>query len=115
MLSDPLSPAAQCLLVALCVAVTLIPRAAPLYLFSRSTPEWLKAWLDFVPAAVMAALVAPDIFFHGGTFSASPLDNLFLTAGLATTVFCALTKNFVATIVFGMAFVALARLFGFGA
>ncbi len=115
MLNDPLSLAAQCLLVLICTLVTLTPRALPLYIFSRNTPAWLKAWLNFVPAAVMAALVVPDLFFYGGSFNASPLDNLFLLAGLCTIVFCAVTKNFVATIVFGMAFVAAARYFGLGA
>ncbi len=107
-------PALFCMLAG-CVAVTLLPRVIPLYVFSKKTPDWLRTWLNYIPAAVMAALVVPDLFFYGGSFNANPFDNLFLLAGLASVIFCLVTSNFVGTIIFGMAFVALARYFGIGA
>ncbi|MDO5538383.1 MAG: AzlD domain-containing protein [Desulfovibrionaceae bacterium] len=114
MMTSLTSPASLVLLVAICAAVTILPRVLPLYIFSKETPHWLRLWLDFVPAAVMAALVAPDLFFYGGSFSINPLTNLYLLAGAATIVFCIAFRNFVATIVFGMAFVAAMRYFGLG-
>ena len=100
------------LLLLICVAVTVLPRVTPLFVFSRETPDWLSKWLNFVPDAVMAALVVPDLFFYNGSFSINILDNLFLAAGIATALFCIVTKNFVGTILFGMVFVATMRWFG---
>ena len=79
---------------------------------NQPLPSWLKDWLNFIPAAVMAALVAPDVFLYGGSFNPNPLDNLFLLAAIAATVFCLIVRNFFATIVFAMAFVAGMRYFG---
>ena len=40
-------------------AVTALPRVLPLVLLSRiALPQWLVAWLGFVPIAVLAALLA---------------------------------------------------------
>lgn len=114
-MTDLTSTTSLVLLVLLCTLVTVVVRIVPLSLFRKDTPNWLKLWLNYVPAAVMAALVAPDLFFYGGSFSVNPLSNLYLLAGLATMVFCLVFKNFVATIIFGMAFVALMRYFGFAA
>ncbi|MDO4839833.1 MAG: AzlD domain-containing protein [Desulfovibrionaceae bacterium] len=111
-MTDLTSPANLLLLLVICIAVTVVPRVLPLFVFSRQTPEWLSKWLNFVPAAVMAALVVPDLFFYNGSFSLSIPDNLYLTAGIVTVIFCIITKNFVGTILFGMIFVAGMRWFG---
>lgn len=103
------------LLLAVLCAVTVLPRVLPLFIFSKETPDWLKAWLNYVPAAVMAALVLPDLFFYNGSFNLNVLDNLYLTAGILTVLFCVITKNFVGTILFGMVFVAAMRWFGLAA
>lgn len=103
---------ATMLCILLCTLVTWLPRLLPLYVFSRDLPSWLKDWLNFIPAAVMAALVAPDVFLYGGSFNPNPLDNLFLLAALAATVFGLIVRNFFATIVFAMAFVAVIRSLG---
>ena len=44
-------------------------------------PPLLRHWLSFVPVAVMAALVGPDVFFYEGHFNAG-LSNLFLMVSL---------------------------------
>jgi branched-subunit amino acid transport protein len=39
---------------------TYLPRAIPLLVLSRRPlPPWLRDWLDLVPAALLAALLAP--------------------------------------------------------
>lgn len=96
-----------------CVAATVIPRFLPLFCLRGEIPHWLREWLDYIPAAVMAALVAPDLLFINGTFTPDPTQNIFLIAGVLTLAFCALTKNFFGTILFGMGIVALMRYFGF--
>jgi branched-subunit amino acid transport protein len=46
--------------------VTYIPRWLPLFLFSRrSLPTWLAGWLDFIPAAILSALILPAILTGG--------------------------------------------------
>jgi branched-subunit amino acid transport protein len=46
--------------------VTYIPRWLPLFLFSRrSLPAWLAEWLNFIPAAILSALILPAILTGG--------------------------------------------------
>ena len=60
--------------------VTWIPRALPvLALASRKLPDSVIHWLSYVPASVLAALVAPEIFLQDGRFYFS-LHNIFLLA-----------------------------------
>ena len=45
-----------------CMLVTVIPRVGPvMYLHAESLPDLLRHWLSFVPVAVMAALLGPDV------------------------------------------------------
>ena len=106
------SLAGMVLCVLLCALATWLPRILPLYCLSRDMPRFVKDWLDFMPTAVMAALVAPDVLFYGGDLNPCPTTNLFLVAAVAAIAFAKFVKNFFATIVFAMAFVATARYFG---
>jgi branched-subunit amino acid transport protein len=46
--------------------VTYLPRWFPLLLLSRRPlPHWLADWLDFIPAAILSALVLPSILTVG--------------------------------------------------
>ena len=48
-----------------CMLVTVIPRVGPvMYLHAESLPDLLRHWLSFVPVAVMAALLGPDVFIY---------------------------------------------------
>ncbi len=82
-------------------------------LFSRvSLPEPFMRWLSFIPASVMGALVALELFRPGGEFidsAASP----HLWAGLLTALAYRLTHSFLGATMVGMiAFVMLRSLFG---
>lgn len=91
------------------VAVTLLPKILPVtFLKGDSLPPLLRHWLSFVPVAVMAALVGPDVFFYEGHFNAGP-SNLFLMVSLPSLVVAWWTKNYFLTIAFGLALVILAR------
>ena len=92
------------------LAVTYIPRALPLLaLASRSLSPVLVRWLGFIPAAVLAALLAPSLVLdeQGLAFS---LDNEFLLAAVPTFLVAVRTRSFVGSIITGMGVVALARL-----
>lgn len=50
-----------------CVLATVLPKVVPvMFLKGDCLPALLRRWLSFVPVAVMAALVGPDVFFTKG-------------------------------------------------
>ena len=94
------------------VVVTLLPKILPVtFLKGDSLPPLLRHWLSFVPVAVMAALVGPDVFIYEGHFNAGP-SNLFLMVSLPALLVAWWTKNYFLTIAFGLALVILARFAG---
>lgn len=98
---------------ALSVGLTLCLKVVPVTVLRDSSfPPLLRRWLDFVPVAVMAALVGPDIFFYEGRFDIS-LSNLFLLVSIPTFLIAWLTKNYFVTIAAGIGMVIAARYFGF--
>ena len=108
-------PADQILLVLGMAAVTYLPRVLPLWLLSgRALHPAFMRWLEMVPPAVLAALLAPSLFLHKDPSGAETLflspDNAFLLAALPTFLIALRTKSFFGTVAFGMAAVALLRL-----
>lgn len=98
--------------VGLSVLLTLLLKTLPVTLLSAdSLPKMLRRWLDFVPVAVMAALVGPDMFFYDGKFDFS-LSNLFLLVSIPTLLVAIFTKNYFVTISAGIGMVIAARYFG---
>ena len=50
--------------------VTFLPRWLPLvYLTKRSLPAWLVEWLDFIPAAILSAILLPALVTDSATRS----------------------------------------------
>ena len=80
---------------------TALPRALPM-------PPKARRWLSFVPAAILAALVAPDIFLREGALFLST-DNMFLLAAPPTILVAWKTRSLFATLAAGMFLVALGR------
>ena len=100
------------LCIAGCTAVTLLSKLLPVtFLKGDNLPPLLRHWLSFVPVAVMAALVGPDIFIYEGSFNVGP-SNLFLMAALPALVVAWWSKNYFLTIVVGIGLVILARYSG---
>lgn len=93
--------------------VTYIPRAAPLMLLSsRELNPMLMRWLEMVPPAVLAALLAPELLLRAQAGQKTlflSLDNFFLLAALPTFVVGWITRSFFGTVAFGMGTVALLR------
>lgn len=93
--------------------VTYIPRAAPLlFLSSRNLNPRLMRWLEMVPPAVLAALLAPELLLRSQAGEKTlflSLDNFFLLAALPCFVVGWITRSFFGTIAVGMGMVALLR------
>ena len=82
--------------------VTYIPRMLPLVgLATVELPPWLLRWLSYVPAAVLAALLAPSVFMPEGYLQPN-WHNLYLLAALPTMVVAVRTRSLVGTVVVGM-------------
>lgn len=101
------------LAVGLSVLFTLLLKTAPITLLKGdSLPLLLRRWLDFVPVAVMAAMVGPDVFIYDGKFDIS-FQNLFLVVSIPTLIVAIFTKNYFVTIAVGIGLVIVARYFGY--
>jgi branched-subunit amino acid transport protein len=93
--------------------VTYLPRLLPAwFLRGRELPPFLVAWLRYVPVAVLSALLVPSLLLQEGDF-ALRWNNLYLWAAILAILVAWKTKNMFATVLAGMAVVALTRLLGF--
>ena len=82
--------------------VTYVPRWLPLFfLFTRTLPDWLIDWLDFIPAAVLSALILPALITTG-----DPKELQWMKADLwvaiPTLMFALRTKSLAGTVIVGM-------------
>ena len=93
-------------------ALTYAARLSLILLFGRmEVPGWLGRALRFVPAAVLTAIVFPELFLQNGSLDVS-LANSRLIAGLLAVLVAWRTKNVLLTILVGMAaLLALQRVF----
>lgn len=100
------------LTVMLASLITILLKTGPVTLLKGdSLPFLLRRWLDFVPVAVMAALVGPDVFIYDGKFDIS-FSNLFFLVSIPTLVIAIISKNYFVTIAAGIGLVIVARYFG---
>lgn len=98
---------------ALSCCLTVILKTVPItFLKGRDFPILVRRWLDFIPVAVMGALVGPDIFIYDGKFDLST-SNLFLLVSIPTLFVAWWSKNYFVTIAVGIALVIVARYFEF--
>ena len=90
------------------VIVTFIPRYLPLVLLgNKELPEKVVLWLSFIPAAVLAALLAPSILLKNGGLYLS-LENTALIAFFPTLLVACKTKNIFYTVSGGLIFYLIA-------
>jgi branched-subunit amino acid transport protein len=66
-----------------------------------SLPVWLLRALRYVPAAVLSAIILPELLLPGGTLDLS-LGNARLLAGLAAILIAWRTRNVLLTVGVGM-------------
>ena len=95
--------------------VTFVPRFCPLLLLSsRSLHPLVERWLKLIPAAVLAALLAPGLLtLKNGeeTLLFISSDNILLLASIPCFLTGWFTKNFFATVIVGILAAALLRHF----
>ncbi|APV44576.1 Branched-chain amino acid transport protein [Dehalogenimonas formicexedens] len=83
-------------------AVTFLPRFLPMALVSRIViPEKAKAFLEYIPVAVLSALVVPAVFAVDG--GGVGLDARLLVSALVVFVFAWKMRNLFGSVIIGMA------------
>ncbi len=88
--------------------VTYLPRWVPLiFLSRRRLPEWLRQWLDFIPVAVLSALILPGLVTAGEPRHLEVFQPSLLVA-IPTTLFAWKTRSLAGTVIAGMALYWLA-------
>ncbi|MEE4136105.1 MAG: AzlD domain-containing protein [Desulforhopalus sp.] len=95
--------------------VTYLPRLLPtLFLSGRNLHPLIIAWLRLVPPAVLAAMLMPSLLVRESGRIEPGFDNLFLWAALITFSVAWKWQSLFATVLVGMALVALGRALGWG-
>ena len=90
--------------------VTYLPRLIPAWLLrDKKLPNFLIAWLNYVPVAVLAALLLPTLLIDGERINLSA-SNLYLWAAIPAALVAWKRKSLFGTVVIGMLVVAIARL-----
>jgi branched-subunit amino acid transport protein len=83
--------------------VTYLPRWIPLILLARRPlPEWLRQWLDFIPVAVLSALILPSLVTTGEPLHLEVFQPALLIS-IPTFLFAWKTRSLAGTVIFGMA------------
>ncbi|MEN9936368.1 MAG: hypothetical protein RLZZ387_2947 [Chloroflexota bacterium] len=92
--------------------VTFLTRLSFIAAWSRiSVPPLVRDALSYVPAAVLSAIIAPELLMPGGTPDLS-LGNERLLAGLAAALVAWRSGSALLTIVVGTAVLLVVRLIG---
>lgn len=82
--------------------VTYIPRCFPLYYLSKKKlPPWFIEWLNFIPAALLSALLLPELITSGDP-RRMDLTRPELIVALPTLIFAIVTKSLGGTVIVGM-------------
>jgi len=83
--------------------VTYLPRWIPLILLSRrQLPEWLRQWLDFIPVAVLSALILPAVATTGEPRHLDIFQPALLVS-IPVFIFAWKTRSLAGTVIIGMA------------
>lgn len=98
------------LLIALMALVTFLPRYLPFALAGRvKLPSALERGLDFVPVAVLTAIIAQTTLIRGGEFDLT-ISNLHAIAATAAFITALVTRHLFLTIAVGLLVFGLLKL-----
>lgn len=87
--------------------VNFLPRVIPLTILSKmEIPPLVIRWLELVPAAVVAALLAPSILMPDQRLALN-WDNLYLLAAIPTFVVATWRRSLSWTLLAGLVVMAL--------
>jgi branched-subunit amino acid transport protein len=97
-------------IIVLAAFVTWVPRILPLVLLSRiGLPNVLLRWLQQIPVAIMAALLAQELFIFNGKFE---LHGESLLAALASFAVAFWKRSLLLCVVAGMIAMMLLQFIG---
>lgn len=92
--------------------ITFGMRLSLIYAFGRfHVPDTMRKALQYVPPAVLSAIVFPELFLRDDAFFLS-VDNYRLLAGLLAVITAWISKNTLITILAGMVALFLLQFFG---
>jgi len=87
--------------------VTCIPRIVPLVALSRiSLPSLVLEWLEFIPAAILAALLASIVLVEDGHLNIA-IGNRSMWAAVPCFFVAIRTRNLARTVLVGLAAMAV--------
>ncbi|MCO6451943.1 MAG: AzlD domain-containing protein [Caldilineales bacterium] len=87
--------------------VTYAIRLLPIQAFTRiKLPVWAYQAMRYIPAAVLTAIIVPELLFANNELALSPLNGR-LIAGVIASVVAWRTRNVVLTVFVGMVIVWL--------
>lgn len=96
------------LLIVGCMAVTFIPRIAPMVLVNKlNLPQWFLQWLEYVPIAVLSSLFFKEILLIGDELRS--WSDPILIAGVASLFIAFIVRNIFLTVVMGLGFYLLIK------
>jgi branched-subunit amino acid transport protein len=100
------------LTIFLMALVTVIPRLLPVWLLAgRTLPPVVVTWLRYVPVAVLAAMLFPQIMMDEKQAGIDlSFHNLFFWMALPTVAVAWKTRSLFLTVITGMGGIALIRL-----
>ncbi|MDM5154266.1 AzlD domain-containing protein [Bacillus sp. DX1.1] len=86
--------------------VTLIPRILPLLVFSKiQIPDWGLKWLNYIPIAILAALLAQVLFMH------ETMQWDYILAAIPTFLVVIYTRSLLGAVLTGVIVIILLRFF----
>ncbi len=90
--------------------VNYLPRAVPMVVLSKlKIPRPVSQWLGFVPAAVLAAIIAPAILMPEKHLVVT-WDNKYLITAIPALIVAVKTRSLVWTLLAGMLVMALLQI-----
>ncbi|MEX1306910.1 MAG: AzlD domain-containing protein [Eubacteriales bacterium] len=88
-------------------AVTYLPRTLPLTILSRvKLPKVVIDVLEYLPVAILGALLVPSLLLVSGQIDIS-LDNYLLIAAVLTSIISVLTKKLFVIVLSGIGIMAM--------
>jgi branched-subunit amino acid transport protein len=91
--------------------VTFLPRLLPIWLLSsRRLPNFIERWLSYIPPAVLAALLLPELLAKNNRIDPAA-NQVFLVAAVPAFLVVWRTRSMFAAVIVGMAVVAGLRYF----
>ena len=102
------------LIIAGMALVTFLPRVIPILLLSgRKMPKIVELWLSFIAPAILAALLAPELFLNRSdpVTPSLVLSGVYLKAAIPAFIVAWKTRSLFGTVAVGIVAAALLRLF----